>query len=92
MKTERLVVLVTPEQKQAIMARAKTLNLSAGEVIRRSVEGFRPNEEEAVLSALADELERSAKATRKALSAARNEVRQTLDHLAARRRLANKAA
>ncbi len=92
MKTERLVVLVTPEQKQAIMARAKSLNLSASEIMRRSVEGFRPSEEEAVLAALADELERSARATRKALAAARNEVRQTLDYFAARRRIATKAA
>ena len=92
MKTERLVILVTPEQKQAIMARAKSLNLSASEIMRRSVEGFRPSDEEAVLAALADELERSARATRKALTAARNEVRQTLDALAARRRVAAKAA
>ena len=88
MKTERLVILVTPEQKQAIMARAKSLNLSAGEVIRRSVQGYRPSDEEAVLSALADQLERSAKETRKALTAARQELRQTLDYLAARRRKA----
>ena len=92
MKTERLVILVTPEQKQAIMARAKSLNMSAGEIIRRSVEDYRPNEEEAVLTALADELERSAKQTRKALTAARGELRQTLDYLAARRKPASKAA
>jgi hypothetical protein len=91
MKTERLVILLTPEQKQTIMAQAKALNLSAAEMVRRSVEGYRPSEEEAMLSALADELERSAKRTRKALVAARNEVRQTLDYFA-RRRLASKAA
>ena len=88
MKTERLVILVTPEQKQAIMARAKSLNLSAGEVIRRSVQDYRPSDEEAVLGALADELERSAKETRKALAAAHQELRQTLDYLGARRRKA----
>ena len=92
MKTERLVILVTPEQKQAIMARAKSLNMSAGEIIRRSVEDYRPNEEEAVLTALADELERSAKQTRKSLAAARSELRQTLDYLATRRKPATKAA
>jgi hypothetical protein len=74
------------------MARAKSLNLSASEVMRRSVEGLRTSDEDAALTALADELERSAKATRKALSAARSEVRQTLDYLAARRRTASKAA
>jgi len=86
MKTERLVILVTPEQKQTIMARAKSLNMSVGEVIRRAVGDYRPNDEEAVLAALADELERSAKQTRKALTAARNELRETLDYFAARRR------
>jgi hypothetical protein len=92
MKSERLVILVTREQKQAIMTRAKSLNMSAGEVIRRSVEDYRPNEEEAVLSAFADELERSARNTRKALQEARAEVRDTLDSLSARRKQNSKAA
>jgi hypothetical protein len=92
MKSERLVILRTPEQKQAIVAHARALNMSAGEIIRRSVERYRPNDEEAVLTALADELERSARETRKALAAARAEVRQTLAHFEARRRAAGKAA
>jgi len=92
MKTERLVVLLTPEQKRVIVGRAKSLNLSAGEVIRRSVESYRPNEEEALLEALAAELERSARETRKALGSARAEVRQTLNYLANRRRPAARAA
>jgi len=92
MKTERLVVLLTPEQKRVIVGRAKSLNLSAGEVIRRSVESYRPNEEEALLEALAGELERSVRETRKALGSARAEVRQTLNYFASRRRPAVRAA
>jgi hypothetical protein len=92
MKSERLVILLTPEQKRAIVARAKSLNLSAGEVIRRSVESFSPNDEEAMLRALADELERSARETRKALASARTEIRQTLAHFATKRRPAAKVA
>ena len=92
MKSERLVILLTPEQKQVIMNRAKSLNMSAGEVIRRSVEDYRPNAEEAVLSALADELERSARDARSALQQAHAEVRRTLEALSARRKRGSQAA
>lgn len=66
--------------------------MSTGEIIRRSVEGYRPNEEEVLLTALADELKRSVRDARKALSAAQAEIRQTLEHFAAHRRLADKPA
>ena len=60
MKTERMTILVTPEQKAAILARAERLGLSAGEMVRRAVESYDPaagsDEDQAVLDALADEL------------------------------------
>lgn len=73
MKSERMVILVTPEQKAAIASSAKALKLSAGEIVRRAVESYRPDGDEALLGALAVELERSARETRKAL---RDTVRQ----------------
>jgi hypothetical protein len=84
MKTERMTILVTPTQKQAIATQAKKLNVSAGEVIRRAVEGYRHNDEEIVLTALADELDRAVKEARHALKDALRETRRTLEHFAAK--------
>ena len=84
MKTERMTILVTPAQKQAIATQAKKLNVSAGEVVRRAVEGYRHNDEETVLNALADELGRAIKEARHALKDALGETRRTLEHFAAK--------
>lgn len=84
MKTERMTILVTPDQKRAITALAKKLKLSAGEVIRRAVEGYRPNEEEMVLNALADELDRAVKEARKSIKEALHETQRTLEYFAAK--------
>ncbi|MEO6023039.1 MAG: hypothetical protein ABIP64_07980 [Burkholderiales bacterium] len=92
MKTERMVILVTPEQKATIASKAKALNLSAGEVVRRAVDTYRPNDDEALLNALADELGRSVRESRKALKEALGEVNKTLGHFAAKRAPLRKAA
>lgn len=84
MKTERMTILVSPAQKQAIATKAKKLNVSAGEVIRRAVESYRHNDEEAVLNALADELDRSVKEARHTLKEALAETRRTIEHFAAK--------
>ena len=84
MKTERMTILVTPAQKQAIATKARKLNVSAGEVIRRAVENYRHNDEEAILNALADELDRSIKEARHALKEALAETRRTVEHFAAK--------
>ena len=86
MKTERLVILVTPEQKRALAHRAKALDLSVAELVRRSADGFRPGADEQALSALADELQRAVKESRAALRAALNETAATLAQLGKRRR------
>jgi hypothetical protein len=92
MKTERMVILVTPEQKATIATRAKELNLSAGEIVRRAVATYRPNDDEQLLNALADELGRSVRDSRKALKDALSEVNKTLNHFAVKRLPARKAA
>jgi len=92
MKTERMTVLVTPAQKQAITAKAKKLNMSAGEIVRRAVESYRHNDEELVLNALADELDRAVKEARHALKDALGETRRTLDHFAAKARSGQRRA
>jgi hypothetical protein len=91
MKTERMTVLVTPEQKAAILSRAQTLGVSAGEMLRRAVEAYDPaasraSEDETVLAALAAELLVAAKAARRSLDDANREVESTLKDLARRRK------
>lgn len=86
MKTERLVILVTPEQKRALAVRAKALDLSVAELVRRSAEGLRPGADEQVLSSLADELQRSVRESRAALRAALAETQATLAQLGRGRR------
>jgi len=92
MKTERLTILVTPDQKRAIAAKAKTLNLSAGEVIRRAVESYRTGDEERLLDALADELDRSVKEARKSIKGALDELRRTHAQLSGKARPQRRAA
>ncbi len=48
MKTERMVLLVTPEEKALISERAATMNVSASEFVRRAVEIFDPEDVAAI--------------------------------------------
>lgn len=89
MKTERMTVLVTPEQKTAILTRAQTLGLSAGEMVRRAVESYEPvKADEAALDALGQALQNAAKEARKAIADAQRELRATLSQLTRGRRSA----
>jgi hypothetical protein len=45
--TERIPVLVTPEQKARIAARAKAAKLPVGEFMRRAAESYSPNDADA---------------------------------------------
>jgi hypothetical protein len=84
MKTQRLVVLVTAEQKRALARRAKALDVSVGELLRRSSEGADARDLSA-LSALANELRASARESRAALRSALSEAEETLAQLGRRR-------
>jgi hypothetical protein len=92
MKSERMTILVTPEQKAAILARAERLGVSAGEMVRRAVESYDSaagsDEDQAVLDALAEELFAAAEAARTALREANEELQSTLKQLAQRREAA----
>lgn len=87
-----MTILLKSQQKEVIQAKAKNLNLSAGEVVRRAVEGNQAGGDEALLSALAEELARSVKEARAALKSARAATRKTIDHLEKTRTAARRAA
>lgn len=84
MKTEQITVLVTPEEKARIDQRAGALNIPAGELLRRAVAKYDPDEHETnetELMALADELDRVAGVTEQKLDkalAALDRMRTTL--------------
>jgi len=95
MKSARMTILLTPEQKAAIHVRARTLGVSTGEMVRRAVESYGTaakaprSESEAVLNALADELFTAAKEAKSALAAASRDVQTTVKQLAKSREAAN---
>jgi len=95
MKTARMTILVTPEAKTAIHARAEHLGVSTGELVRRAVEEYGsaandfPSESEEMLNALADELFTAAKEAKLALAAANHDVQQTIKQLAKSREITN---
>ena len=86
MKTERLVILVTPEHKRTLARRAKALDVSVGELLRRSTEGIYGDGSEQALAVLASDLLKSARESRAALRAALSETQATLKQLRQRRR------
>ena len=86
MKTERLVILVTPEQKRAIAHRAKSLDVSVAELLRRSAAGYADGADEATLTLLAGQMQRAVKESRAALRLALAEAETTLAQLGRSRR------
>ena len=66
--TERLVVLVTPEEKAAIAARAKSAKVPMGEFLRRAAEAYTPGEDESLLNGLVSQVEKSTATADSALA------------------------
>lgn len=81
MKTERMTFVTTPETKAEITARAAKLRIPASELIRRAVTRYHPEDDEAVLLRLSEELETSAAATDKKLDEPLASIRVTLAQL-----------
>lgn len=70
--TERIPVLVTPQEKAHIAHMAREANLSMGEYLRRAAAAFRAPEDERLLAGMIDQMlattERANKAMDKALA------------------------
>ncbi len=54
--TERIPVLVTPQEKTMIAKMAQEAQLSMGEFLRRAASSFRPNEDEKLLEGMIDQM------------------------------------
>lgn len=59
MRTERLTILITPEEKADLSAKADRLGLTASDLVRLAVDGFDVCAVEQVLLVAAEQIERS---------------------------------
>ena len=57
--TERVPVLLTPEEKQVLIERAQAAQMSMGEFLRRAAASFRPSEDEELLAGMIGQLEKT---------------------------------
>lgn len=70
MKTERLNLLITPEAKAEINARASSLKLSTSELVRRAVSAYEPEADDEELKSLAREFLETVQRTERTLDQA----------------------
>lgn len=84
-KTARLSVLLSPRDKRDIEARARTLNMSVGEFVRRAAETYDPALDEVALSAMVDEWRAQSDAMRRRLAQALSHVEARLSEIDALR-------
>jgi len=80
MKTRRLTILVTPEERAAVSAKAVALGVTDSEFVRRAVEAYSDVEEREALAVLAREVSLAAGKMRADLEEARSAVRDALEH------------
>jgi hypothetical protein len=55
-RSQRMTVLLTPEAKSVIEARARTLGITSSELARRAIEAYDPERDEHTVQVLAAEL------------------------------------
>lgn len=81
--TERIVVLVTPEQKAEISDRARAAKLPVGELLRRAAAAYSSDDQDEVLAGLVEQVRKSSAQASKALDAALKEVAESQRRIAA---------
>lgn len=65
--TERIPVLVTPDQKANITRKAKAANLTVGEFGRRAAEAYRPDDDDGVFERLIEQIKKTGTRASRAL-------------------------
>jgi Ribbon-helix-helix protein, copG family len=86
--TERVVVLMPPEDKARLEEKARRARTSIGELVRRSVEAYEPELEGAELEALLQLLEESNARAMRSLDEAEKELEVTRAYFDAKRKRA----
>ena len=87
--TERVVTLMTPAEKSRLEAKARKAGLSVGEVVRRSVDAYDPEEMRQLeeIAEFARAFRESAERASAAVDRTRDNIAETLRELRARREL-----
>lgn len=80
--TERIPVLLTREQKARLARRAKALNLTMGEYVRRAAEAYDPEADTKALEGLIQRLRESAKQAERAMDEALASVSKSRKRIA----------
>ncbi len=68
--TERVPVLMSPAEKQAVIAKAKRYGLTTGEFMRRAADGYELPADEEALSAMIDEMNKATASAEKEIDSA----------------------
>jgi hypothetical protein len=84
MKTERVTLLTSPDFKAFLNAEALREGVSVAELVRSRCER-RPTEEEAILAALTDELNKAVREAKKSLKSGLDEAQAVLAELRGQR-------
>lgn len=84
-KTARLSVLMSPGDKRQIEGRARSLNMSVGEFVRRAADSYDPALDEAAMVAMIDEWQAQLVAMRSRLGQALAHVEDRFAHIDALR-------
>ena len=81
MKSARITILVSEEEKADIGARAAEMKIPTGELLRRAVASYEPEDESEELEALASEFERIVKQTESKLDHAIEKLASVHDQI-----------
>jgi uncharacterized protein (DUF1778 family) len=86
--TERVAVLMSPEDKRAIEAKAAVLGISVGELMRRGAASYDQDTDTVQIAAMLQALTASHVETLAALEEAERELAETRRYFAAKRQIA----
>jgi hypothetical protein len=89
--TERVVVLMAPQEKTRLEEKARRAGTSVGELVRRSVDAYEPEIGARDIEALLQLLEDSQRAAFSALDDAEQELAATRTYFEAKRRGAHES-
>lgn len=89
MTTERIPVLVTAEDKKRYKALAEAAGLPVGEFMRRAADAFRPDDDEALLAGMIEQMEKTTAQAGAAIDEALSYVEASNRRIAAMEARAN---
>jgi hypothetical protein len=84
--SERVVVLMSRDEKAALKDKARRVGASVGELVRRSVEAYDPDSDNAKIEAFLEIFEETHARTLAALDRAERELDETLAYFVEKKR------